>query len=71
MRTANLVAAVIVFALGAACLAFAFRQERRLRLLDTQRRTAPAANYRTLRLFGFILLSTGASGIYHSFYGPN
>lgn len=71
MRTANLVAAAIVFALGTACLAFAAREERRLRLLDPLKRTTATANYRQLQVFGFILLSMGASGIYHSFYGQN
>lgn len=71
MRTANLIAAVIVFALGAACLTFAAREQRRLRLLDPLKRTTATANYRPLWAFGFIMLSMGASGIYHSFYGPN
>ncbi len=71
MRTANLVAAVIVFALGAACLAFAAREERRLRLLDPLKRATATVNYRKLWAFGFILLGVGASGIYHNFYGQN
>jgi len=71
MRTANLVAAVIVFTLGAACLAFAAREERRLGLLVPLKRNTRTANYRKLWAFGFILLSAGASGIYHTFYGSN
>jgi hypothetical protein len=71
MRSANLISAVIYLALGVACLAFAFREQRRLRLLDPLQRTAPVANYRTLRVFGLLMLWMGASLIQDIFYGPN
>lgn len=71
MRTLPFFSSVIILVLGAACLAVAAREERRLSLQDPQKRTTAATNYRQLRMFGAMLIFMSGSSLLYILLGQN